>query len=129
MVRFLFIGLGGGFGSMLRYGVGVGFERLRPGSHPWATLVVNATGCFAIGLLATLFAGPAPLREDHRLALLAGLLGGYTTFSAFAWQSIEMARDGRPWLAGVYVVATNALCLGGAALGWGVARALARSPA
>lgn len=129
MTRLLLVGLGGAAGSMLRYGLSVGFERVRAGSLPWATLLVNVSGCFAIGLLATLFAGPTPLREDHRLALLAGLLGGYTTFSAFAWQSVEMARDGKPWLAGAYVVATNALCLGGAALGWVVARALTRTPA
>ncbi len=129
MTRLLLIGLGGAAGSMLRYAVGLAFTGLRPGTQAWATLAVNVTGCFAIGLLATLFEPPSQLSEARRLALLVGVLGGYTTFSAFSWQAVEMARDGKPWLAAAYVLATNALCLGGAAIGWMVARAVFRAGA
>lgn len=129
MTRLLLVGLGGAAGSMLRYAVGLAFTGVRPGTHAWATLAVNVTGCFAIGLLATFFDASSHASEERRLALLVGVLGGYTTFSAFAWQSIEMARDGKPWLAAAYALATNALCLGGAALGWVVARSLFRAGA
>jgi CrcB protein len=86
---------------------------------PWATLAVNLFGCLAIGLLASLAvrqAWPEPLR----LAILVGVLGGFTTFSTFGWETWSLIQAGRADLAAFYVLATNVggvlLVIGAAAL-------------
>jgi CrcB protein len=56
-------------------------------NFPFGTLSVNLLGCLAIGFLAAIFVGPVPLREEYRLGLVVGLLGGFTTFSAFGFET------------------------------------------
>ncbi|MGE0639784.1 MAG: fluoride efflux transporter CrcB [Thermoanaerobaculia bacterium] len=90
----LLAGLGGFVGSAGRYLVGGWVHRLVPASlFPWGTLTVNVLGCLLIGLLA----GLAELRQlfgaDVRTFLLIGLLGGFTTFSSFAWETLALGRD------------------------------------
>ena len=94
MTKLLLIGLGGGLGAMLRHCIGVLMLRLAGGSFPYSTLVVNVSGCLFFGLLAAMFAGPHALREELRGVLLIGLLGGYTTYSTFAWQTFNLAEEG-----------------------------------
>lgn len=105
----LWVGLGGGVGSMLRYGVGRWmFARMGSG-FPWGTLAVNLLGCLVIGLLhRQLEARGSP--ESLRLFLLAGVLGGFTTFSAFGLETIALTQSGRWLAAGAYA----ALSMGGA---------------
>ena len=113
--------LGAGLGGILRYSVTLACIRLAgqmPGASPpspsplWGlpvgTIVVNITGCFAIGVLGTLLAGPGAVRETWRLALMVGLLGGYTTFSAFGRETLLFIEQGKWGLAGVNVVVSNA---------------------
>lgn len=76
-------------------------------AFPWGTLAVNLIGCFAMGILATALAHS--LREDLKLALLTGLLGGFTTFSAFAWETHTLLTAGRPLAALLYILASVAL--------------------
>ena len=87
------MGAGGALGAMLRYGVGVLALRFLPASFPYGTFMVNVTGCFAIGVLAALFdragSGLAP-----RLFWVAGVLGGYTTFSTFGYDTLVLLRQG-----------------------------------
>lgn len=98
-MKWLFIALGGAVGSLLRYAVEGGIQRIAPGSFPWGTMSVNVLGCFAIGFLAGFFAGPQLVREEVRIGLTVGLLGGLTTFSTFGLESFNLANGGELRLA------------------------------
>lgn len=100
-MRLLLIGLGGGVGSILRYVLG-GVVQSGAGStsFPVGTLVVNILGCFAIGVLAELIEARGFLDADMRALLLVGLLGGFTTFSTFANETVNATRDDALLLAG-----------------------------
>ena len=117
MTKLLFIAGGGALGSVLRYLVAGWGQRLTPGVFPLGTLLVNVSGCLLIGYLGTLFAGPAVIRDEYRLALLVGLLGGFTTFSTFGYESWALLSD-REWgLAGANFLLTNVLGLAAVWLG------------
>lgn len=122
MNLWLAVALGGALGSVARYGLGVTARALWPG-WPWGTFLVNVIGSFAIGLL---FAGfllrPAP--EWLRLGLITGVLGGFTTFSAFSIEALELLRTDGAAGAALYVVATLVLGLAACALGMWLARVL-----
>lgn len=98
----LYVALGGGLGAWLRFAAG----RLVPSSgFPWATLGVNVIGSFAMGLLAAWLARTGG-SEDLRLLMGVGLLGGFTTFSAFSLEIVQLAQRGEAGLAGLYVAAS-----------------------
>ena len=111
MASYLWIGLGGALGSMARYWC-AGYVAERIGTDfPWGTFTVNVVGSFLIGVLATAGDGRFPLGGEARQFLMIGLLGGYTTFSAFSLETLSLARDG-DWLrAGGNIVLSVALCL------------------
>jgi fluoride exporter len=90
----LLVGVGGFAGSCLRYWAGVAGARLAGAPTPWATAFVNVTGCFAIGLLAT-----RALSPELRAFALVGVLGGYTTFSTFGYETFVLLEQGRTALA------------------------------
>lgn len=107
MTKLLFIACGGALGAVARYGLsGVG-QRLTDGVFPVGTLLVNVTGCAAIGVLAALFAGPAIVREEVRLALMVGFLGGFTTFSTFGFETFSMLAERAWWPAATNVLVSN----------------------
>lgn len=112
----LVVGLGGAVGANARYLVGRMVIDRWPGSVPWGTLLVNSSGCVAIGLLVGWLAIRGE-RPAARLFLATGLLGAYTTFSTFAYESTRLAGDGELELAVGYVFASLVLCLAGAAGG------------
>ena len=122
MNLWLAVALGGALGSVGRYGLGLATRALWPG-WPWGTFLVNVIGSFAIGLL---FAGfllrPAP--EWLRLGLITGVLGGFTTFSAFSIETLELLRADGAFGAGIYVIATLLAGLAACALGMWLARGL-----
>lgn len=127
MTQLLLVGLGGFVGAVTRYLVSGFVHRLLPLSHlPWGTLVVNATGCLAIGALGALaearglFAGPT------RLLVFIGVLGGFTTYSGFAFETLALTRDGETGPALANVALHLVLCLGAVAAGDAGARALWR---
>jgi len=114
LVKLLFIAIGGGVGAVARWLVAGAAQRLAPsGAFPIGTLVVNALGCLIIGFLAAMFTAPGGIRvrEAHRLAILVGLLGGFTTFSTFAYETLTLADDGQLARAGVNVLASNIIGL------------------
>ena len=117
MVRCFLIFLGGGCGCLLRYGVAGWAQRLGNGVFPTGTLAVNVLGCAALGFLAALFAGPMLIREEYRLAILVGLLGGFTTFSTFGYETIMLAGDKQFALAALNLLLSNGLGLAAAWLG------------
>jgi CrcB protein len=113
-MTYLMVALGGALGSVLRFWLGsiVGHKA---GSPFWGTLFVNVTGCFLIGLLDSLREnGPG---EFNRYFLMVGVMGGYTTFSTFSLQTLELFREGNPGLAAANVALSMGLCLVGVWLG------------
>lgn len=123
MNAYLLVGLGGAVGSMARYGV----ARLVPfGSFPWSTLLVNVAGSFLMGLLAVAIAKWATgWSESARLLLGVGLLGGFTTFSAFSLDTMVLVQRGE-WVAAFgYVFFSVAASLAAIALGFWLMRGVA----
>lgn len=102
---------------MLRYLVQGWLHRSMGSSLPIGTIAVNVSGCLLIGILGTLLMGPRPIHADYRTAILTGVLGGYTTFSAFAWETVQLS-DNRQFLhASLNVLISIALGLAAAWLG------------
>jgi CrcB protein len=96
MLRLLLVGLGGGFGSILRYGTGGLVHRWAGQAlFPWGTLVVNVLGCLLIGFLGSLSEARGVLTGEARLFLFIGILGGFTTFSTFGYETFQLIRDGQ----------------------------------
>jgi len=124
MKTVLLIGLGSGLGGMLRFLAGGWIQRAWPQHLPVGTIAVNVTGCLIIGLLAGLLrkGGEPVLNGDAREFLLSGLLGGYTTFSAFSLQSLVLAREGMGGTAVINVAVSLVLCLGAVWIGFALAR-------
>jgi CrcB protein len=120
--RFLLVGVGGFIGSTLRYTLGGLILRLKSGSlFPWETLAVNVIGCLVIGVLAGLSESRGLFAGTTRVFLFVGVLGGFTTFSSFGYETFELLRDGQ-WGSAVTSVALQlVLGLGGVWAGHTVA--------
>ncbi|WP_112811815.1 fluoride efflux transporter CrcB [Ensifer sp.] len=111
MSNLLLVGAGGAIGSMARYLIGLWtLQRFGPG-FPWGTLGVNITGSFLIGLLAELIMRKFGASADMRLFLITGVLGGYTTFSAFSLDAITLFERGDTVLAITYIAASVVLSI------------------
>lgn len=120
------VATGGAVGSVLRYAFTLSFQNLAKG-FPLGTLVVNVLGSFVITFVgaATAADGRNALPEVWRLAILVGVCGGYTTFSSFSLQTLDLLRAGFVGRAAANVLLSVALCLGAAALGYLAAARLA----
>jgi CrcB protein len=125
MDKLLWAGAGGFIGSALRYGLGGLLARGRAGgSFPIETLVINVLGCLVIGALAGLSEARGLFSGATRVFWFVGVLGGFTTFSAFGYETFQLLRDGQ-WPAAMGSVALQiVLGIGGVWAGHGVARAL-----
>ena len=111
---YLQVALGGALGSVLRFWLGSMIGH-KAGAPFWGTLFVNVTGCFLIGLLGNLREnGPG---EFDRYFLMVGVMGGYTTFSTFSLQTLELFHAGSTGLAALNVALSMGLCLLGVWLG------------
>ena len=106
MSNILYIAAGGALGAILRYTVTGAVFKLIPGPFPWGTLVVNISGCLAIGVVWHLFEG-FYITPNMRLFLMVGFLGAYTTFSSFGLETINLLRGGEVGYALFYVLASN----------------------
>jgi fluoride exporter len=125
---YLWVALGGALGSVARYACsGVAVRWLGAG-FPWGTLFVNVAGSFAIGLLAALVTadGRPALGNDARAFLIVGVLGGFTTFSSFSLETLNLARAGALGAASANVALSVVLCLAGAGLGFAAAALINR---
>lgn len=94
MEKFVFIGLGGFLGSIARYGLASFVQTKTESLFPYGTMLVNVLGCFFIGLLMTLFQERIVVGENIRLFLIIGVLGGFTTFSSFSYDTFAMMKTG-----------------------------------
>lgn len=115
------VAIGGGIGAVSRYGLSLGVQRLAGAEWGFlATFIVNALGCLAFGFLAAVLDARLQLSPHYRLALLTGLLGAFTTFSTYAYDSAQLFVQGRYVAGGInmvgQVVVGMALLIAGMAL-------------
>ena len=94
MSRYLIVMLGAALGGLARYVIGTFVMQRCSGRFPLGTLVVNISGCFLIGILMTWFTARGDPHPSLRLLLVTGVLGGYTTFSSFAWETLQTVDEG-----------------------------------
>jgi CrcB protein len=123
-LAFLLIFLGGGIGSMLRHAVNQTSAALFGVNFPWGTLLVNIIGSLAMGLLAGWFAFRGEGGQLLRLFLATGILGGFTTFSAFSLDAALLWESGRAVTAGIYAVGSVAAAILGVFAGIAIMRSL-----
>jgi fluoride exporter len=122
IVKLLLIGVGGFIGSVFRYAVGGAVQTLSHSvAFPYGTLAVNILGCFCIGFLSELVDTRALISTDTRAFLIVGILGGFTTFSAFGNETMNLIRDGEATLALINVGTQVLLGLGAVWLGYTLA--------
>ena len=114
--------LGGGVGAGLRYLVGSVALRLLGAHFPWGTFFVNVLGCFAMGLLVGLMAQKLDLNPHMKAFLTTGLLGGFTTFSAFSLDIANLMERKETWLAFLYVFGSVSLAITALFAGLALAR-------
>jgi CrcB protein len=121
-LAYLWVALGGALGSVARFWINGLVSDKIGGAFPWGTLTINVTGSLIIGAIAALAAPEgrmdSPARQFATQFLMIGVCGGYTTFSSFSLQTLNLMRD-REWLyAGGYIGLSVLLCLAGVWLGW-----------
>ena len=102
-MAYLLAALGGALGALARWGIASALPS-SPAGWPWATLLVNFSGCLLLGVLSAVLAARFPDASWPRPLLAVGLLGGYTTYSAFAVEVVRLAEAGAVLTAGAYVV-------------------------
>lgn len=125
MRHLLLVIFGGAIGAALRYEVGrIALHRLDPG-FPWGTLIVNLLGGLLMGVLAGYMFARTPLDQALWMFVGVGLLGGFTTFSAFSFDLFAMLEQGRLWTAAAYAGGSVVGALGLLFVGYWLARAVA----
>lgn len=107
-MKILLIALLGAAGTLARYGVQGAVQTRSGGTFPYATLLVNLTGCFFLGLIGQYTLNRMVISPDWRVAIAVGFFGGYTTFSSFGWESVKMMENGEWARASAYVGASVA---------------------
>jgi fluoride exporter len=121
----LAVAAGGALGSLARFWLAAAMTALTGPRFPWGTLLINVLGSFVIGLIAALTLTPerVGMHPDLRIFLMVGVCGGFTTFSAFSLQTLELLQTGDGWPAAGYVLASVVLCLGAVWCGWLIGKA------
>ena len=113
MFSYLIIFLGAGLGGAMRHGVNVAVTRAVGTGFPLGIMVINVTGCLVMGLIAGWFALRGQASQEWRLFLTTGILGGFTTFSAFSLDAAVLWERGEPVLTAIYVLGSVVLSLAG----------------
>ncbi len=123
MIKLLYVGLGGFLGSVARYLLAGYVQKGHGLNFPWGTLVVNAIGCFLIGLLGHILQAKHSNSEIW-LFLIVGILGGFTTFSAFGYETFNLFKNAQLTLALLNIGLQIVVCLGAVWLGYVVSRGI-----
>ena len=113
MITYVWIAIGGALGSVARYGCSSLAAQWIGETFPWGTLIINIVGSFVIGFFAAITGpdGRVLVSPDVRQFVMVGVCGGYTTFSSFSLQTLNLVRDGDLLRAGANVVASVVACL------------------
>lgn len=112
MIKVIAVLLGGAVGTGFRYSIATFiYSKVEQPGFPYATFLINVTGSFIIGLLVELFEARLPVSPTLRVALLTGVLGGYTTFSSFSLETFSLIRNGHAWSAALNAIGSVALGL------------------
>lgn len=122
MDRYLAVMAGAALGGLFRYVAATAITDRFPIKFPLGTFVVNITGCFLIGLAMTILTERISPHRNWGLFLVTGMLGGYTTFSSFGWETLQAARQEGPWLAMANIAASASVGYLAVWLGWLLAR-------
>ncbi len=104
LTRYICVCVGGAAGSLLRYVLGSLINNRYSGRFPLATFTINVTGSFLIGLILTILTERAHVNPNWRPLIIVGFLGGYTTFSAFEWETYTVIGEGFSIIALLYVI-------------------------
>lgn len=123
-MSYLLVFLGGGLGATLRHGMNTFCARLFGTHFPFGTFLINITGSLVMGLIAGYLAFRGQAAQPWRLFIMTGMLGGYTTFSAFSLDAALLYERGEVGLAVGYVLGSVILALGGLAVGLALVRQL-----
>ena len=122
LLAFGLVGIGGALGSMLRYAIAIlSIERIGPG-FPWHTAAINIVGSFLIGIVAIYSQSSIGLSPYVSAFAMVGVLGGFTTFSTFSYDTVTLLSDGVPATALAYCCGSVILGVLGAMAGMGLAR-------
>jgi CrcB protein len=121
----LYVMIGGALGTLARYGISVAAQPVSR-NLPWGTIGINILGSFIIGFFGTLTLaqGRYPVSENVRIFVMIGLCGGFTTFSSFSLQTLDLMRNGAMLRAAINVVASVVLCVAAVAIGHFIAAQL-----
>jgi len=119
LVAYAWVAFGGALGSVARFALGNAMTVVLGAQFPWGTLLINVIGSFVISFFSMLTgtAGRFGLPYEARVFVTVGICGGFTTFSSFSLQTVELARAGQPGRAAVYVAVSMILCITACALG------------
>lgn len=123
-MNYLLVFIGGGLGSALRHAVNVASARTLGTGFPWGTFLINVTGSTVMGLIAGYLALKGEASQPWRLFLMTGVLGGYTTFSAFSLDAALLYERGAIGLALLYVSGSVGLSIAGLFAGLAIVRHL-----
>jgi CrcB protein len=122
MQTILAIGAGGAAGAVLRHFLNSGAAHLLGTGFPWGIMIINVLGSFAMGVLVSYFALAGEAPQAVKAFLTVGLLGGFTTFSAFSLDAVNLFERGAVGAAGFYVMGSVALAIGGLMAGMALVR-------
>lgn len=111
MLKFVLVFIGGGLGSLFRFGFSLFFSRYSSTGFPLATFSVNVIGCFLIGFIYALSERHLSLSKNWWFFLITGFCGGFTTFSAFAYENIKLLQSGNTTIFIFYTVSSFVLTL------------------
>ena len=119
MATWFWVALGGALGSMARFWLAAAVASFTGPQFPWGTLLINVLGSFVIGLFGALTGsrGAVSVPPDIRVFVMVGICGGFTTFSAFSLQTLELLQAGELLWAGAYILGSVVLCLLGVWIG------------
>ena len=131
MIPTLWVAAGSALGGVARYWMALGVARLTGPAFPWGTILINIVGSFVIGFFGSLTAagsGRIAVPPDVRTFVMVGICGGFTTFSSFSLQTLDLLRDGRAPQALANILLSVALCLAAVAIGHYGATAFGSTP-
>jgi CrcB protein len=113
VATWFWVALGGALGSMARFWMATAVAALTGPQFPWGTLLINILGSFVIGWFGVLTGsrGAVSVPPDIRIFVMVGICGGFTTFSAFSLQTLELLQSGEILRAGFYILGSVTLCL------------------